>query len=350
VGQGGKNRARAFGQHAQQQTTAAYTAPTSEGAYQQKVHERPGLAQTQDNTNTVLANLSREEFNHPDGALVGLVLAGGAVSLLSDLGKSLARKSLVGKGGGDPADEPKAGSNPAANNDGGEPPKAGSPPASNDAPGGGSEAKPTSAETPRPLTPEEVANSKASMQARINAGDNTVATPTTTAEGAADKRLAARDTARVAMHDPVGTSLGDVDGAVARQGAAREAAQFASEAAAKDALTAAFKDAGAKIVAKTAPVQAVAEVAAETGTPAGALVATAIEGTVLVMNVNDAVTVAEIGASIVSQYGPEKATQIMASAMGSGAQTLANRATTGSNASLKKVGNTLGLKPPPQKP
>lgn len=100
-----------------------------------------------------------------------------------------------------------------------------------------------------------------------------------------------------------GAAEGGVERAVSGQAAARLTGQAAADTAAKEAMFTAFKDAGAKFVVDVAPAQAVAEVAASTGTPVGGLVAMAVEGGVVVMNADAAATVVQTGYELIRTEG-----------------------------------------------
>jgi hypothetical protein len=109
----------------------------------------------------------------------------------------------------------------------------------------------------------------------------------------------------------------------------------------------AMAGAGARLV-ENAPVEtAVAEVAASTGTPVGALVGTVVDGAVLVMNANDAATVLQTGTAMVQQFGPARAAEIIGGIAKTGAEVAVNAASAGSSAALTNVGNTLGMPSPP---
>jgi hypothetical protein len=353
TGNAGMGAATAFGNQAKTATTQAFTPKVTESAYQQAIDKNPDLSQAASNTQTPLAKFAQMEAHNPNGALAGLIVANGVGGFLGNLGQALENRALVGKareGLGKGGSEPEGGKAPSGSPDDKPPSPGASDGSTGDAkgspPSDGPDGKPTSAETPRQLTPEEVNQSKSTLQARVNAGE-TVASPISTPETAQARQEAARINARSAMGETVGSALPDAEGAAARQAEARAGVRFASEGAAKVAMEKAMTDAGARLVEKAPIATAVAEVAASTRTPVGTLVGIAVEGGVVVMNADVAATVLETGTAMVSQYGAAGAAKIMGEVASSAVNEIASSAGTGAMQALDNVNSGLGLPPPP---
>ncbi len=296
----GMKRAAAFGSGAENQVAAATAPKVSEGAYKQKVDQNPSLKQAADNNNTPLAQLAQLEARHPNAALVGLAAANGVAGFLNDLNKELGqlKKGPVVEGGG-----------------GGEPIPGGGEPG---APEGRPRQAPGEPSSPKPGIPEG--------GPKGGAPGGALPHPTSSPDGGTYEQVIGKDgnvVGRAVVNDATG--------------------KFTTEAAAKEAMSTAFKDAGAKFVAKTSAAQAVAETAVATGTPVGDLVAVAVEGGMVVMNADLAATVLETGTAMVNQYGPAKATELMAGVAKDAAQSIAANANAGAAAARANVAASLGI-------